>query len=323
MVRIFEKTALALLTVLVNHTQNGGSNFTNELAGAARRTVENLGGYKMFGDNAEAIKEALYQTSVDRNAPKVTELQHTLAKGIFRGGEDPAYDQTLVDTIARILRLPYAANRLTGPTIAELSDVILRPDEKLADAAKKFSSVRCYKCGDELADTQMVTFYTGAAMDGEAALFCQVCAPPSYLKCSGKDCFSKVEYLPNSKTPIHEVKCHDCTRGRTPQVVQDELAERHRALGYTNPAPARRGGMNRVAQAPNPANLDEMNRLHAEMLAAQNIIQNITFTGPLTGTTWGTVPVDPTPVPVEPEPMPADPWIGLDEPDDAFDGDDD
>lgn len=230
MIRIFEKSAIGLITLLVNHLQSGGRNHTGELAGICRENVERFGGYKFFGDEGNVVKEALYQNAMDRTAPTVPELLRLLGSAVFRGGADPQQDQTLVDTIAKILRMPYSGNRITGGNLNELSDVILRPDERLADVLKKLQSVKCAKCGDQLVDAQMVTFYTGAAMDGDASVFCQVCAMPQMVKCSTKDCFEKVEYQVGMK--IHEVKCYNCTNGRTPQNPEAELRERFRGLGY-------------------------------------------------------------------------------------------
>lgn len=85
-------------------------------------------------------------------------------------------DRDLIDTIVRLLGLPYSRNTLAGSTLQHLRQALLLPEE-LADLKRKLEVERfCASCGHKFVSAEMTTYIAS----GDARCFyCTRCHRPT------------------------------------------------------------------------------------------------------------------------------------------------
>ena len=94
-------------------------------------------------------------------------------------------DVDLIDTIVRILGLPFAANYVSDKTLTSLKKAILLPAELVAlKNSLKDQELHCGNCHKELVSGEMVTFSKGGFGNKDTVnLWCVNCKTPDYVTC--------------------------------------------------------------------------------------------------------------------------------------------
>lgn len=116
----------------------------------------------------------------DNSLPKTTvgELMRQIADQL-NSGEGKNVDRDLIDTVVRILGLPYTRNVVSASTIQALQRAILLPEE-LSDLKQKAAKERyCFACGHLFANGEMATVIHSG--DNKIDFCCTRCQRPSYI----------------------------------------------------------------------------------------------------------------------------------------------
>ena len=128
-------------------------------------------------------------------------------------------DVDLIDTIVRILGLPFAANYVSDKTLTSLKKAILLPAELVAlKNSLKDQELHCGNCHKELVSGEMVTFSKGGFGNKDTVnLWCVNCKTPDYVTCP--NCKEHVVDVPVGVTKGLR-KRHQCQvcAGETPVV---------------------------------------------------------------------------------------------------------
>jgi uncharacterized CHY-type Zn-finger protein len=158
---------------------------------------ENYGFRGLATENNEMLDQLVEQLSADTN------------------------DVDLIDTIVRILGLPYVANSISEKTLTSLKKAILLPAELIALKNQlKEQELFCGNCHRALTNGEMVTFNKGGYGNKDLVNFwCVNCKTPDYVAC------------PNCKEHVIDV----------PVGVTKGLRKRHQCescVGGVNEVPA-------------------------------------------------------------------------------------
>lgn len=91
-------------------------------------------------------------------------------------------DKDLIDTIVRILQLPYGVNVFNSSVLKLLRDAILIPQEVAAFKARAGKAeLSCSECGKTLRDGEMVTF---GIRYSNVSFLCTTCRVPTLITCN-------------------------------------------------------------------------------------------------------------------------------------------
>ena len=137
-------------------------------------------------------------------------------------------DVDLIDTIVRILGLPYATSYVSEKTLTSLKKAILLPGElvNLKNSLKE-QELHCGNCHKELMSGEMVTFSKGGFGIKDAVNFwCVNCKTPDYVACP--NCKEHVVDMPVGVTKgLRKRKpCAACEAGANGEVpVVNEVPE--------------------------------------------------------------------------------------------------
>ena len=138
-------------------------------------------------------------------------------------------DVDLIDTIVRILGLPYATSYVSEKTLTSLKKAILLPGElvNLKNSLKE-QELHCGNCHKELISGEMVTFSKGGlgGVKDSVNFWCANCLLPTYVACP--NCKDKVIDMPVGVTKgLRKRKpCAACEAGANGEVpVVNEVPE--------------------------------------------------------------------------------------------------
>lgn len=137
----------------------------------------------------------------------IRQLIDTLGDAILQAQRDGS-DVDLIDTIVRVLQLPYSKNVLSGGTLELLRSAILLPKEvaTLKTRLDK-AEMSCFHCGKDLV-TGELTVFTVDSRRGNG-IICLRCAGSSIVvPCQG--CETKVGLLAKIYKFIKGVECEAC-----------------------------------------------------------------------------------------------------------------
>lgn len=137
-------------------------------------------------------------------------------------------DADLLDTVVRLVQLPYVNNYISARTLLDLRDAILTPSEQKSVKTALKDSIQCAQCRRDLTSGEMVSIHTDKNMP---CVICHKCQRPQYVAC---DHCEKPMIISGKVTGTH-MKGVDCgcrTKAPTdepPLITRDQL----RRLGAT------------------------------------------------------------------------------------------
>jgi hypothetical protein len=94
--------------------------------------------------------------------------------------EEAVNDRDLIDTMVRILQLPYARSILSGNTLQMLRAAILLPDELIALKSQLKENMSCIGCGHKLLHGEMA-IYSHQGEGSNHGFLCSRCQKPSFV----------------------------------------------------------------------------------------------------------------------------------------------
>jgi hypothetical protein len=172
------------------------------------------------------FSDTIHDTA-DYNSLTVSEMEEVLktAIGETRDANGDDTDLDLVDTIARLLRLPFTANFGNKQMIKQLRDALMNPSElRQLKAMLPNIELSCAACGNKLKDRELIIYRAENGSD-PARIYCYKCVHPSYVRC--KKCLkikSLTDGILDSITQCECVECADAAAAARMQQGAPEVA---------------------------------------------------------------------------------------------------
>ena len=177
MLRIYKDFIRRLLLICLHYKAIGWS-----VAGAYRDVSERLGRDSISRTPEEdlarrALKFLYEDDGFNSRSVELSELIDWMSKMLI--SSDKSDDRDLIDTIVRVLELPYSRNALSGSAVSRLRAGLLVPDElsKLRPILEGETS--CTRCGHKFQNGEMTVFYSEGP--NGRVFVCTRCKRPSSM----------------------------------------------------------------------------------------------------------------------------------------------
>lgn len=184
MLRVYKDFLRRVFVVLIHYREMGYT-----YANANATVYENLfsrnewrGGKPSENDKLHRSLRFLESGEYNNGTiPSLTELIDQIAKQL--DGEGTSNDRDLIDTIVKLLGLPYCRNVLGGSNLNNLREALLIPEEISAFKAEISKEMFCGTCGHHFEMGEMTTFTTNGR--GPGGIFvCTRCRIPTSVASS-------------------------------------------------------------------------------------------------------------------------------------------
>jgi hypothetical protein len=130
-------------------------------------------------DRFQSIWDALDNAELNGvSADILDEMLDLLAKQLTQ--REKGDDGTLIDSIVRILNLPYARSLIGGQTMTRLRDALLLPDELVKFVTVQQREASCTGCAHTFKSGELATILLEA---NGAGLRCTRCTCPTFVAC--------------------------------------------------------------------------------------------------------------------------------------------
>jgi hypothetical protein len=220
MIRIFRETHQFFLTlVLYLISREGGDLSVAHFANVLRQNPALLDLARNMGKKGD-IENIVYLGARNGNIT----LQRLVEENIDIDKIRPEMEVPIVERIAETLKLGLSFNRFGSGSIANLKDLILRPDENLQINLKKTFAMQCGGCNTVFENNEAVTTtMTETDFGVECVLFCPRCIRPEKVTCCANDCTTKV-WLGNEDVLVKGVYCEEHKKKSSrPRPVKPDL----------------------------------------------------------------------------------------------------